>query len=114
MNCTQFTAGINCESCIEGYYRPHKVCTKSTANEDQCWFGNEWYLFFFLPLQVSPYEEAPCYPCECDPFGSVSPVCVVDDKHAMQGIVWYMNDYYVLTITSIELASQVTCHCFKD
>ncbi|PIO37467.1 hypothetical protein AB205_0171200, partial [Aquarana catesbeiana] len=58
MNCTQFTAGINCESCIEGYYRPHKV---------------------------SPYEEAPCYPCECDPFGSVSPVCVVDDKHAMQG-----------------------------
>ncbi|KAM9308338.1 laminin subunit alpha-1 [Gastrophryne carolinensis] len=58
INCTQFTAGINCETCIEGYYRPHKM---------------------------SPYEEAPCHPCECDPFGSVSPVCIVDDKHAKQG-----------------------------
>ncbi|XP_068093303.1 laminin subunit alpha-1 [Hyperolius riggenbachi] len=55
INCTEFTAGINCESCIDGYYRPR---------------------------EVSPYADAPCRPCECDPFGSVTPVCVVDDKHA--------------------------------
>ncbi|KAM4688464.1 laminin subunit alpha-1 [Discoglossus pictus] len=62
INCSQFTAGINCETCIEGYYRPHKV---------------------------SPYADAPCQPCECDPFGSHSAVCVVDDKHANlpQGIL---------------------------
>ncbi|XP_069813854.1 laminin subunit alpha-1 isoform X1 [Dendropsophus ebraccatus] len=60
LNCTQFTAGINCETCIEGYYRPHKV---------------------------SPYTDDPCQPCECDPFGSVSPVCVVDDNHAKPGVL---------------------------
>ncbi|KAG8442156.1 hypothetical protein GDO86_011091 [Hymenochirus boettgeri] len=58
INCTQFTAGINCETCVEGYYRPNKV---------------------------SPYEDDPCIPCECDPFGSVSPVCVPDDNHRKQG-----------------------------
>uniref|UniRef100_A0A8C5PK68 Laminin subunit alpha-1 n=1 Tax=Leptobrachium leishanense TaxID=445787 RepID=A0A8C5PK68_9ANUR len=55
INCTQFTSGINCETCIDGYYRPHKV---------------------------SPYADAPCHPCECDPFGSISFACVVDDNHA--------------------------------
>ncbi|KAM4704989.1 laminin subunit alpha-1 [Rhinophrynus dorsalis] len=55
INCSQLTAGINCETCIDGYYRPHKV---------------------------SPYEDTPCFPCDCDPFGSVSPVCVKDDNHA--------------------------------
>eukprot|EP00079_Xenopus_tropicalis_P016422 XP_004915294.1 PREDICTED: laminin subunit alpha-1 isoform X1 [Xenopus tropicalis] len=58
LNCTQFTAGINCETCIEGYYRQHKV---------------------------SPYEDNPCIPCECDVFGSVNSVCVVDDNHAKPG-----------------------------
>ncbi|XP_072008302.1 laminin subunit alpha-1 [Engystomops pustulosus] len=60
MNCTQFTAGINCETCIEGYFRPHKV---------------------------SPYAEYPCHPCECDPFGSVSAACEVDDKLARPGVL---------------------------
>ncbi|XP_053570910.1 laminin subunit alpha-1 [Bombina bombina] len=62
INCSQFTAGINCETCIEGYYRPHKV---------------------------SPYAESPCRPCGCDPFGAHSAVCIVDDKHAnlQQGIL---------------------------
>ncbi|KAG9479046.1 hypothetical protein GDO78_012615 [Eleutherodactylus coqui] len=60
MNCTQFTAGINCETCIEGYFRPHKV---------------------------SPYTDDPCRPCECDPFGSISSACVADDKHAKPGVL---------------------------
>ncbi|OCT76655.1 hypothetical protein XELAEV_18031856mg [Xenopus laevis] len=58
LNCTQFTAGINCETCIDGYYRQHKV---------------------------SPYEENPCIPCECDAYGSVNSVCVTDDNHAKPG-----------------------------
>ncbi|XP_036274949.1 laminin subunit alpha-1 [Pipistrellus kuhlii] len=52
INCLQNTMGINCETCIDGYYRPHKV---------------------------SPYEENPCQPCDCDPVGSLSSVCIKDD-----------------------------------
>uniref|UniRef100_A0A8C5X3Z9 Laminin subunit alpha 1 n=1 Tax=Malurus cyaneus samueli TaxID=2593467 RepID=A0A8C5X3Z9_9PASS len=55
LNCTQHTAGINCEMCADGYFRP---------------------------LKVSPYEEHPCYPCDCDPFGSLSSVCVKDEHHS--------------------------------
>nr|XP_033789904.1 laminin subunit alpha-1 [Geotrypetes seraphini] len=57
INCTQHTTGINCETCTEGYYRPHKI---------------------------SPYEDNPCLPCDCDPFGSLSLICVRDDKQANQ------------------------------
>ncbi|XP_013373113.1 PREDICTED: laminin subunit alpha-1 [Chinchilla lanigera] len=52
IDCQQNTMGINCETCISGYYRPHKV---------------------------SPYEDEPCRPCDCDPVGSLSSVCVKDD-----------------------------------
>uniref|UniRef100_A0A8C3DG64 Laminin subunit alpha-1 n=1 Tax=Corvus moneduloides TaxID=1196302 RepID=A0A8C3DG64_CORMO len=55
LNCTQHTTGINCEMCADGYFRPHKV---------------------------SPYEDHPCYPCGCDPFGSLSSVCVKDEHHS--------------------------------
>nr|XP_051707390.1 laminin subunit alpha-1 isoform X1 [Oryctolagus cuniculus] len=55
INCLQNTMGINCETCVDGYYRPHKV---------------------------SPYEDEPCHPCDCDPVGSLSSVCVKDDLHS--------------------------------
>ncbi|XP_076992059.1 laminin subunit alpha-1 isoform X2 [Tamandua tetradactyla] len=55
INCQQHTMGINCETCIDGYYRPHKV---------------------------SPYEDDPCQPCDCDPLGSLSPVCIRDGLHS--------------------------------
>ncbi|KAG8521110.1 Laminin subunit alpha-1, partial [Galemys pyrenaicus] len=55
INCLQNTMGINCETCVDGYYRPHKV---------------------------SPYENNPCHPCDCDPFGSLSSVCIKDDLHS--------------------------------
>lgn len=29
--------------------------------------------------QVSPYEDEPCRPCDCDPVGSLSSDCVKDD-----------------------------------
>ncbi|KAM7125254.1 laminin subunit alpha-1 isoform 2-T3 [Molossus nigricans] len=55
INCLQNTMGINCETCIDGYYRPHKV---------------------------SPYEHNPCHPCDCDPLGSLSSVCIKDALHS--------------------------------
>ncbi|XP_021041837.1 laminin subunit alpha-1 isoform X1 [Mus caroli] len=55
VNCSQNTTGINCETCIDQYYRPHKV---------------------------SPYDDHPCRPCDCDPVGSLSSVCIKDDRHA--------------------------------
>ncbi|KAJ6662205.1 hypothetical protein lerEdw1_012672 [Lerista edwardsae] len=55
INCTQHTTGINCDVCSDGYYRPHKV---------------------------SPYDSNPCFPCECDLFGSLDFNCVKDDDHA--------------------------------
>uniref|UniRef100_A0A663M6X7 Laminin subunit alpha-1 n=1 Tax=Athene cunicularia TaxID=194338 RepID=A0A663M6X7_ATHCN len=61
LNCTQHTTGINCEMCAAGYFRPHKV---------------------------SPYEDHPCYPCGCDPFGAVSSDCVKDEHHSDSQRTW--------------------------
>ncbi|XP_063063630.1 laminin subunit alpha-1 [Engraulis encrasicolus] len=55
IDCTQNTAGVNCETCADGYFRPHKV---------------------------SPYAEEPCEKCNCNMRGSLSPACIRDDKHA--------------------------------
>uniref|UniRef100_A0A8B9K092 Basement membrane-specific heparan sulfate proteoglycan core protein n=1 Tax=Astyanax mexicanus TaxID=7994 RepID=A0A8B9K092_ASTMX len=60
INCTQNTAGVNCETCADGYYRPHKM---------------------------SPYATEPCLECNCDMRGSVSHVCLKDDKHANPGLL---------------------------
>ncbi|XP_072218688.1 laminin subunit alpha-2 [Leuresthes tenuis] len=55
IGCRDNTAGINCQTCISGYYR---------------YTG------------VSADEENPCIPCTCDPHGSVSPTCVADSSQA--------------------------------
>ncbi|KAK2856042.1 hypothetical protein Q5P01_004777 [Channa striata] len=55
IGCRDNTAGINCQSCIAGYYRP---------------------------TEVSADEEDPCIPCDCDPHGSVSQSCVADLSQA--------------------------------
>lgn len=54
INCSHNTAGVNCQTCADGYFRPHKV---------------------------SPYADEPCVECQCDMRGSVSPVCIRDDNH---------------------------------
>lgn len=33
-------------------------------------------------FQVSPYDDQPCRPCDCDPVGSLSSVCIKDDLHS--------------------------------
>ncbi|CAB1341121.1 unnamed protein product [Coregonus sp. 'balchen'] len=55
ISCTKNTAGVNCETCADGFYRPHKV---------------------------SPYNENPCVECSCDMRGSLTPACIRDDNHA--------------------------------
>ncbi|XP_072306440.1 laminin subunit alpha-1 [Eucyclogobius newberryi] len=52
VHCQQNTAGVNCETCADGFYRPQGV---------------------------SPYSDSPCVPCGCDLRGSHSSVCVRDD-----------------------------------
>ncbi|KAM9839751.1 laminin subunit alpha-1 [Aulostomus maculatus] len=52
INCQQNTAGINCETCADGYYRPE---------------------------QVSPYSDSPCIDCNCDLRGSESSICTRDN-----------------------------------
>uniref|UniRef100_A0A3Q2V502 Laminin, alpha 1 n=1 Tax=Haplochromis burtoni TaxID=8153 RepID=A0A3Q2V502_HAPBU len=51
-NCQQNTAGINCETCKDGYFRP---------------------------AEVSPYSDFPCVECKCDLRGSKSSVCARDN-----------------------------------
>uniref|UniRef100_A0A8C4R2A7 Uncharacterized protein n=1 Tax=Eptatretus burgeri TaxID=7764 RepID=A0A8C4R2A7_EPTBU len=55
INCTGNTEGINCETCIDGYYRP---------------------------AGVPPTHPHPCHQCVCDPNGAVGSRCVKDDRQA--------------------------------
>ncbi|XP_077077225.1 laminin subunit alpha-2 isoform X5 [Siphateles boraxobius] len=55
IGCSDNTGGINCQSCIDGYYRPSGV---------------------------SPVERWPCRPCSCDLRGSLHSACVPDESQA--------------------------------
>ncbi|XP_072324438.1 laminin subunit alpha-1 [Scyliorhinus torazame] len=57
VNCTNNTAGINCEMCIDGFYRPYKA---------------------------SPFDRDPCLPCDCALAGSINTTCVKDENHAVK------------------------------
>uniref|UniRef100_A0A7N8XYS2 Laminin subunit alpha-2 n=1 Tax=Mastacembelus armatus TaxID=205130 RepID=A0A7N8XYS2_9TELE len=65
IGCRENTAGINCQSCIAGYYRRR---------------------------EVSAEEENPCIPCSCDPHGSVSQSCVADSTQPA-GSCWCKKGY---------------------
>ncbi|XP_018411793.1 PREDICTED: laminin subunit alpha-2 [Nanorana parkeri] len=60
VNCSENTAGNNCETCINGYYRP------------------QWLL---------PNHHKPCRPCDCDPIGSLHGVCVKNIKEATEDLL---------------------------
>uniref|UniRef100_A0A673N9U6 Laminin N-terminal domain-containing protein n=1 Tax=Sinocyclocheilus rhinocerous TaxID=307959 RepID=A0A673N9U6_9TELE len=38
VNCSQNTAGVNCQTCADGYYRPHQVCVCVCVCECECEF----------------------------------------------------------------------------
>ncbi|KAM3931256.1 laminin subunit alpha-2 isoform 4-T4 [Leptodactylus fuscus] len=60
VNCTQNTAGVNCETCIDRFYRP------------------QWVL---------PNHPNPCRPCNCDPVGSLHDVCVKNIKEVTEDLL---------------------------
>ncbi|XP_070781481.1 laminin subunit alpha-2 [Enoplosus armatus] len=55
ISCRDNTAGLNCQTCVAGFYRP---------------------------AGVSAEEENPCIPCSCDSHGSISQSCVADSSQA--------------------------------
>ncbi|XP_061609365.1 laminin subunit alpha-2 isoform X7 [Phyllopteryx taeniolatus] len=55
ISCRDNTDGINCQSCVPGYYRP---------------------------TGVNAEEENPCIPCSCDSHGSHGQSCVEDSSRA--------------------------------
>ncbi|XP_025159598.1 laminin subunit alpha-1 isoform X2 [Harpegnathos saltator] len=59
VNCTEHTAGINCEKCEVGYYRPNGV---------------------------APDASEPCIPCNCNVRGSTG-YCTPDDSYTHVGKV---------------------------
>ncbi|KAM6964872.1 laminin subunit alpha-2 [Aplochiton taeniatus] len=58
LGCRDNTAGVNCQSCRHGYYRPEGL---------------------------TPDEDEPCQPCSCDLTGSLSQSCVSDADQASPG-----------------------------
>ncbi|XP_030638763.1 laminin subunit alpha-2 [Chanos chanos] len=56
LHCSENTAGINCQTCADGYYRPDGV---------------------------RPEEAHPCRPCSCNPIGSLHHVCIPDQSRAV-------------------------------
>ncbi|KAF7660100.1 hypothetical protein LDENG_00288180 [Lucifuga dentata] len=65
VGCQDNTAGINCQSCVDGYYRP---------------------------AGVSAEEEHACSPCSCDHHGSISQSCVADATQPA-GSCWCKEGY---------------------
>uniref|UniRef100_A0A673MXM5 Laminin subunit alpha-2-like n=1 Tax=Sinocyclocheilus rhinocerous TaxID=307959 RepID=A0A673MXM5_9TELE len=59
LGCSENTGGNNCQSCVDGYYRPS---------------------------EVSPHEPWPCRPCSCDLRGSLHSSCVPDESQATAGL----------------------------
>ncbi|XP_075893685.1 laminin subunit alpha-2 isoform X3 [Nelusetta ayraudi] len=58
VRCRDNTAGVNCESCASGFFRP---------------------------AEMRADDEDPCVPCSCDSRGSVSQTCVPDSSQATPG-----------------------------
>ncbi|XP_063773402.1 laminin subunit alpha-2 isoform X3 [Pseudophryne corroboree] len=60
IDCTENTAGVNCETCKNNFYRP------------------QW---------LSSTHSNPCRPCACDPVGSLHDVCIKDSTEATEDLL---------------------------
>ncbi|XP_076462895.1 laminin subunit alpha-2-like isoform X2 [Babylonia areolata] len=59
LNCQEFTTGVNCERCADGYYRPQGY---------------------------SPSSPRPCRPCSCQETATSTAQCVLDDSRVSEGL----------------------------
>eukprot|EP00064_Thunnus_orientalis_P005404 superscaffoldBa00000528_g5418 len=84
IGCRDNTDGVNCQSCVAGYYRP---------------------------TGVSAEEENPCIPCLCDPHGSVSQSCVADSSQAMPGM---LINFYLCAVGYMGYPSCQRCNCSME
>lgn len=76
LGCRDYTAGINCETCTPGFYRPAGVEILLWLVPSLC----KLHVTPSLPGQVSADEDNPCIPCSCDSTGSMSQSCVPDSN----------------------------------
>uniref|UniRef100_A0AAY4DVF4 Laminin subunit alpha 2 n=1 Tax=Denticeps clupeoides TaxID=299321 RepID=A0AAY4DVF4_9TELE len=58
LGCSDNTAGINCQTCVDGFYRS---------------------------VGVQPEEDQPCRPCFCNPMGSIHGICIPDESQLTAG-----------------------------
>ncbi|XP_071118715.1 laminin subunit alpha-2-like [Haliotis cracherodii] len=59
LNCREFSTGINCEQCIEGYYRPSRLALT---------------------------DSFPCRRCNCQETMTSSSTCITDDSRVSEGL----------------------------
>ncbi|XP_065124896.1 laminin subunit alpha-2 isoform X2 [Paramisgurnus dabryanus] len=96
IGCSDNTAGINCQSCADGYYRP---------------------------AGMSPDEAQPCRLCSCDLRGSLHSSCVPDESQAKrdlavgacickQGYAGEKCDRCAFGYTGFPLCER--CHCSSE
>uniref|UniRef100_A0A8C7G450 Laminin, alpha 1 n=1 Tax=Oncorhynchus kisutch TaxID=8019 RepID=A0A8C7G450_ONCKI len=83
ISCTQNTAGVNCEACADGFYRPNKV---------------------------SPHNENPCVECSCDMKGSLTPACLNPGQClCMEGFAGERCDRCAFGYRDFPLCSRCEC-----
>ncbi|VDI10069.1 laminin, alpha 1/2 [Mytilus galloprovincialis] len=101
LNCKDYTTGINCEQCIDGYYRPSGIphtsqypcrqcrCRETLGSTDRCYTDDSRVQGGFQPgdcickpgfggrqcndCAFGYYGYPYCKPCPCSPAGSVDP-----------------------------------------
>uniref|UniRef100_A0A8C4I5M9 Basement membrane-specific heparan sulfate proteoglycan core protein n=1 Tax=Dicentrarchus labrax TaxID=13489 RepID=A0A8C4I5M9_DICLA len=83
IGCRDNTAGINCQTCVAGFYRP---------------------------TGVSAEDENPCIPCSCDSHGSIDQSCVSDSSQATPSMKIYFVKSFRQSVLFF-LDTEHRCNC---